>query len=199
MLGWPSRILKVAAAVIVLDLVAGALSLLDGPAVAALLGLTYTLAVAGVGWLIASHMVLHHLEGQASSPPADEVEEEAVVGQTPPSALPRPSELPQEPLRNRPWLTLVEACTELVEELDRAQEIFDPARQELARHVLRRLEEILGQPGVEIISGDELYAPDRHRPDPPAAVGEGRIAETLSPGFAVGRRVLRRARVRLEI
>jgi molecular chaperone GrpE (heat shock protein) len=66
--------------------------------------------------------------------------------------------------------------------------------------VILRLEEILGRSGVQIISNDAIFDRARHKPDADhGTVDNGAVVhETLSPGFAVGPRVLRRARVRLE-
>jgi hypothetical protein len=98
------------------------------------------------------------------------------------------------------WFGLVEDAVDLVDELDRGRDRWGREQQVLADHVVFRIAEILQRSEVEIISGDEPYDRNRH-----AAVGSvsGRaagavITETVSPGFAVGHRVLRRARVRLE-
>jgi hypothetical protein len=103
-------------------------------------------------------------------------------------------------LENKRWLGLVEECVTLFDELDRHGASFDPQRREVAAHVCYRLQEILERSGVTLISGDPTFDRNRHRPEPAAAgIAAGAvIAETLSPGFSVGRRVLRRARVRLE-
>lgn len=104
---------------------------------------------------------------------------------------------PPDPLDNKPWLGLVEECTELFGELDRHRADFDPLRQEVVDHVSYRLQEVLERNGVEGICGDARFDHNRHQPDRSGAATGAAIAETLSPGFAVGRRVLRRARVRL--
>ena len=97
-------------------------------------------------------------------------------------------------------MKLVEECVEMVDELDEHMESFDAPRREVAGHVILRLEEILGRSGVEIISNDAIFDRVRHRPDTDhAATDNGAsVRKTLSPGFAVGPRVLRRARVQLE-
>jgi hypothetical protein len=98
------------------------------------------------------------------------------------------------------WTKLVEECVEVVDELDEHMDSFDAPRREVAGHVVLRLEEILGRSGVEIISNDATFDRVRHKPySTHAATDNGAaIHETLSPGFAVGPRVLRRARVRVE-
>ena len=103
------------------------------------------------------------------------------------------------PLEEGRWMKLVEEYVEMVDELDEHMESFDAPRREVARHVILRLEEILGRSGVEIISKDTIFDRTRHKPDTDhCALDNGAtVGETLSPGFAVGPRVLRRARVRL--
>lgn len=103
-------------------------------------------------------------------------------------------------LDDTPCIKLIEGCVDVIDELDRHMGSFDPKRQELADHVSLRMEEVLERSGVDVISDDKTFDSTRHKPER----GTGRsssgtpIAEVLSPGFAVGRRVLRRARVRLE-
>lgn len=102
------------------------------------------------------------------------------------------------PLENKPWIRLVEECAELVDELDEHKGGLDPARRQLAEHVISRLEEGLERSGVEVISEDTTFDRNRHKPAAgSAAIHGAAISETLSPGFAVGRRVVRRARVRV--
>jgi hypothetical protein len=107
---------------------------------------------------------------------------------------------PANILEDERWMKLVEECVEMVDELDEHMESFDVPRREVARHVMLRLEEILGRSGVEIISNDATFDRTRHKPDADhSALDNGAtVRETLSAGFAVGPRVLRRARVRLE-
>lgn len=110
-------------------------------------------------------------------------------------------------LKNNPaekserWLDLVRECVELFDELERHKPEFDEARFELADHVTFQLREVLERCGVEVIMNDELFDRNRHKPlgtiATKVAVGTA-ISETLSPGFAVGRSVLRRATVRLQ-
>ncbi len=102
-------------------------------------------------------------------------------------------------LNNKAWIKLTQECVSLFDELDRKSASMDPRRQELAGYVCSQLEEILERCGVTIISGDSAFDERRHRPYPAVSrVAAGTaIAETLSPGFVVGPRVLRRARVRL--
>jgi molecular chaperone GrpE (heat shock protein) len=102
-------------------------------------------------------------------------------------------------LRNGPWLGLVEDCVDLFDELERLHAHLDPGRQEMADHVAYRLRDILERSGLSVISDDQSFDRSRHEADPADQQVESgaRIAETVSPGFAAGRRVFRRARVRL--
>ncbi len=104
------------------------------------------------------------------------------------------------PLEDGRWMKLVEECVEVVDELDEHMDSFDAPRREVAGHVILRLEEILGRSGVEIISNDAVFDRARHKPDADHTGTDNGAAVrgTLSPGFAVGSRVLRRARVRVE-
>lgn len=104
-----------------------------------------------------------------------------------------------DPLSNKRWVTLVEEFVDLFDELDRHFASFDPVRQELADHILLRLQEIMVRSGVELITDNTTFDSHRHKPE---QVGSGQIPDTImveiiSPGFAIGPRVLRRARVRL--
>ena len=114
---------------------------------------------------------------------------------------PTKAHVPESPrsVENKPWLKLVEECVELYDQLDRNRGRFDRAGQELTDHVTYRLQEILDRCGVELIAGETTFDYTRHQPEQTtASVAAGApITETLSPGFSLGRRVLRRARVRL--
>lgn len=103
-------------------------------------------------------------------------------------------------LDNTQWLALVEDCIEIFDELDRNYANFDAPRQALAHHVSLRIEEMLGRSGVTIIQGETTFERQRHQPDGAtmSVAPDTPIVETLSPGFAVGSRILRRARVRLS-
>ena len=101
--------------------------------------------------------------------------------------------------RNGPWLGLVEDCIDLFDELERLHAHLDPQRQEMADHVADRLRDILERSGLSVISNDRSFDRSRHQAEPADLHVEPgtSIAETVSPGFVAGRRVLRRARVRL--
>jgi hypothetical protein len=134
-----------------------------------------------------------------------EQQEEAVKHQFQPDSAkpsPLPQPIPSEPVdqsNDEHWLKLVEESVLLYNDLDQRLASFDPERKELAEHILLQLEEILERSGVELITDDTTFERRRHQAVQPAsgAIPGTPIVETLSPGFAVGRHVLRRARVRL--
>ena len=126
--------------------------------------------------------------------------ERDVLGSSEIVSPPYPVRESENPLENIAWVDLAEKCVELVEELDRQVANFDPPRRELADHVILRLEEVLERSGVEVISEDTTFDRRRHKPEKAESqIASGApITETLSPGFAIGPRVLRRARVRVS-
>jgi hypothetical protein len=136
----------------------------------------------------------------AASAAAESPVPPSVVSLESPAASVAAPELPGgDPLDDKPWLNLVEENVALFDELDRQRADFDVPRQEVADHVICRLQEILERSGVETISGDDAFDRNRHRPEGTARVLPGAmVTETLSPGFRVGKRVLRRARVRVS-
>jgi len=119
---------------------------------------------------------------------------------TPPSS-PAKTTPPQREdlLRNKRWLELAEDCTNIFDELDDLMPTLDAPRQEISRHVKSRLREILIRSGVEPISRDCAFDESRHQLEHSnAAVAPGTpIVAFVSSGFAVERRVLRRAVVRV--
>ena len=122
--------------------------------------------------------------------------------QTPPKRDDEPLSTPSQPddvLANKRWLGLVEECVALFDELDDVSSQLDPPRQEIIRHVEHRLQEILGRSGVETISRDNTFDMYRHKQQPAdRAVAQGTpLTAIVSPGFAVGRYVLRLARVKV--
>jgi len=105
-----------------------------------------------------------------------------------------PGPLPEDP--SQKISKVAECCVRLFDELDKNMEDFDQGKRELAEHVMARIEVILESAGVEAIEGEVAFDRMRHEPDKSTANG-AEIAETISPGFSLGQRVLRRARVRI--
>jgi hypothetical protein len=123
-----------------------------------------------------------------TTPPIVSMEEQAKRGPEVSSS--------DELLNNRQWMRLVEENVRLFDELDGLFPQPGP-RQEVANHVMLRLQEILGRSGVEVLSHERTYDPDRHQlvqSSVVARVGTP-IVKIVSPGFAVGPRLLRPARV----
>ena len=104
----------------------------------------------------------------------------------------------QGTLENRSWLSLVEDNIAIYDELDRNMESFDEQSKQLGEHILLRLEEILERSGVSLIQGETTFDRHRHQPIPvTTSVAHGApIIATLSSGFVVDGRILRRAHVR---
>jgi hypothetical protein len=156
-------------------------------------------AVAGVATLsvIATHAVLPKVQPAASTPQPPQPTSERVADRTTELRLVEASL--DGPLRNKALMNLVEECVSLFDELERLRPGLDTSSQDFADHLGCRLQEILERSDVTIITGEAAF--DRHRhqhASPDATVADGTpIAETQSPGFAVGRRVFRRARVKL--
>lgn len=103
------------------------------------------------------------------------------------------------PLDNKAWLGLVEECVDLFDELDRYAPSMDGAGRELAQHIMARIQEVLARCGVSVIEGDNAFTRSDHQSETGGGAVEGsRIVHTLSPGFRVDQRVLRRAIVAIE-
>jgi molecular chaperone GrpE (heat shock protein) len=102
---------------------------------------------------------------------------------------------PTNPLDNGPWLKLVENCVDLFDELDSHLDHFDPSGREVAEHTCLRLQEILQRCGVDLIDQPGDFDRSLHQPVEPGTGLNSATVRPISPGFRVGRRVLRRARV----
>jgi hypothetical protein len=88
---------------------------------------------------------------------------------------------------------------DVLNDLDNNRASLGPEAQELADHVMYRLEDALERSGVEVILDDVAFERGRHKREKADSVGPGAtIAETLRPGFAVGPQVFGRARIRLN-
>ena len=124
---------------------------------------------------------------------------EAPSPEQPPSEEAPPVISSDDPLNNTAWAKLAEECVELFAELDRYQADFDPPRREVAEHVCGRLTEILARNGVDLIGEDGAFDRNLHEPDPPGITPKPATASVhvISPGFHIGRRILRRARVEI--
>jgi hypothetical protein len=105
-----------------------------------------------------------------------------------------------DPLDNKVWVNVVEECVALFDEMDRLGTTVSEESRDLAEHVCDRLREILERSGVEVLEGStefdrrlhQLYGEAVRSPDGTA------VTRTISPGFRVGRRIFRRARVTIN-
>lgn len=103
------------------------------------------------------------------------------------------------PLQNKEWTSLVEECTEMMDDFERMQTDLDDAGREVAEMAVSRLQELLERRGVDLIADERAFDLKRHKPVPMREVPEGTtIEETLAPGLCVGNRVFRRAQVRVK-
>jgi hypothetical protein len=159
-------------------------------------------AVAGVATLsiIATRAILPKVRPPESMPlPSRPVSEHIAESTHRTTEVRLVEALLDDPLRNKPLMNLVEECVSLFDELERLRPSLDTSSQDFADHLGCRLQEILERSDVTIITGESAF--DRHRhqhASPDATVADGTpIAETQSPGFAVGRRVFRRAHVKV--
>lgn len=98
------------------------------------------------------------------------------------------------------FVRAVEELTKLVAILDRQKGQVDEVTRPWLNYLIDQVTGVLVRCDVELIDGEAMYRRARHEPVGSAAMpAEGQeIVETLRPGFALGRRVLLRARVRLK-
>ena len=105
----------------------------------------------------------------------------------------------EELLDNAQWLSLVEECIELEGDLVNLHEHLDDTSQHIVDHTTLRIQDMLERSHVEIIVNERAFNRTRHQTKPvhPIPRPGTPITATLHPGFAVGRRVLRRAQVQI--
>jgi hypothetical protein len=125
----------------------------------------------------------------------------------PPPPLPGPVErrapVAPEPRQAAPGSVngtrLAQDLASLFDDLDLQLESMEHVQRSKVRMVLGRLAETLERAGVGRIDGDSTFDLLRHQPDANGELGNpgDRIARTLSPGFVLDGRVIRRARVEL--
>ena len=98
---------------------------------------------------------------------------------------------------NKPFAKLAKENADFMDELDALSPQLDEGARKLVQHVNIRLQEALERCGVGRIEEETIYDVVRHR----SASGQrivqgGPICETVEPGLALGRKVLRRAKVK---
>jgi hypothetical protein len=101
-------------------------------------------------------------------------------------------------LENTAWVRLVEENVNLLDEFEHEAESLEGPAKAIAEHAAALVVELLERADVDVIANDTVYDATRHRlcgtAGRPADGTE--ITATLSPGFAIEARVLRRAVVR---
>lgn len=102
-------------------------------------------------------------------------------------------------LDNKPYVKVIEDLFQLSSEMERiGGKSSDDGIKSIAEHVFMRLEEIFERNGLSSIDGEKNFDVRRHKPEPVSVVADGsEIAETLSPGWSLDERVMRRAKVRI--
>ncbi len=97
------------------------------------------------------------------------------------------------------WLKVVGESVGMFGELADRRGEFSSRERDLAEHVMHRIEESLERSGVEVIRHDGgAFDRLRHQPERGVNADPGfAISQTVTPGFAVGPRVFRRAEVKL--
>ncbi len=111
--------------------------------------------------------------------------------------------IPEKPvsiLDNKPYVKVIEDLFQLSSEMERiGGKSSDEGMKSIAEHVFMRLEEIFERNGLSPIDGERSFDVRRHKPEPAAVVADGsEITETLSPGWSLDERVMRRAKVRID-
>jgi hypothetical protein len=140
-----------------------------------------------------------HGIGDASLTPSDDAgaDERRVNDQAPTDSPARDS---SDLLGNPAWMSLVQENVAVVDELEHHASSLDSSARAIADHATALICEALERADVELIADDKRFDARRHSPlDKTGRIPLGTpIVETVSPGFAVGKRVLRRASVRVS-
>lgn len=100
-------------------------------------------------------------------------------------------------LENHEWVRFVEECAALYDQLDGWAMEFDEPRRELTETVCLQLKDILVRSGVEVIDQSGPFDHNKHLPAKGTRIAIGTAVRIVSPGFAVGPRVFRRATVEI--
>ena len=117
---------------------------------------------------------------------------------TPPPApiiIREPVEVPLED--NKAFAKLAKENSDFMEELDALAPRLDENSQKLIQHVQLRLQEGMERCGVERIDEETVYDVVRHKSATGQRIAQGApIQETVMPGLILGKKVLRRAKVK---
>lgn len=132
------------------------------------------------------------LAGDAAKdvPPADAG---ALAKPAEPRQLPAP---PASPLDNKPYVKVMEDLMRLSSEIRRLADHAPDDSRDALDYIYEQLEDVFERNGLTMIEGETVYDVCRHQPVPAALVPDGTpVEKTLVPGWALDRKVLRRAKV----
>ena len=93
------------------------------------------------------------------------------------------------------WVRLVAECSDLYDDLEHLKSQLPPDQSQQIEHVCGRLLGIFERSDVEMIRDNAPFARPYHFSGGPEKIQQAQPVEIVSPGLAVGRRVLRRAHV----
>lgn len=112
-----------------------------------------------------------------------------------PEVIVDPPPSPPSPIDQK----LAADCADLLNEYNAMLPRMNDAVRPFAENVVDRLQEMLERNGLDAIDGETNFDIVRHKAEPAKNVPQGTpILETLTPGLALGAKVLRRAKVRVE-
>lgn len=97
------------------------------------------------------------------------------------------------------FFDVIKDCADLLIQLEDMEGRLDEKAKPLAEHVKINLQEIIERAGANRIDGEVRFDVARHQPVPAKVVAKGStIKATLGPGYEVGGKIVKRARVVLE-
>ncbi|MDO4571691.1 MAG: hypothetical protein Q4D38_15015 [Planctomycetia bacterium] len=123
-----------------------------------------------------------------------------VAIENPIESVPEEAEKEDSLLDNRPLVKLTENVVRLGDDIARHLPTLSQEAAEFAQYVSGRLDEMLLRCGVEPIEDETSFHIVRHQTVPPRNIPNGTpITATLVPGLRLEERVLRRAKVTVEL
>jgi len=105
--------------------------------------------------------------------------------------------VPEDPLMNKAWLGLAEECVSLYDEMFCLSSEVSPESKEMLLHLMIRIQQTLERSDVEVTEDVRSFDRLRHKDVGKSMPADGTpVVATLSPGYSVGRKVLRKAIVK---
>ena len=98
-------------------------------------------------------------------------------------------------LKYRMWVSFVAECSDLYDDLEHLKKQLPTEQSQQIEHVCDRLLGIFERSDVEVIRGKVPFDRYYHLPIEKESIQQEQPIEIVSPGLAIGRRVLRRAQV----